>query len=166
MNSWGFFCDFFFFCFGFGFLFFPSFFWTQGWASEALPGGCVVVPSSSGFWRNSGKLLKIEVGGTEGARFVTRDVGRLWRVFLGLFMNRFGAAFGALVITLGGSYRALVMLWNLELNQGNGCCKDFGVGWTVDFASSFGIRLSFKEDLSPAAMRWPFLSWILSSFVA
>jgi hypothetical protein len=149
------------------FFVFFSFFWTQVWASEALPGGCVVVPSSSAFWRNSGKLLKIEVQGTERVRFVTRDVGGGCEDFSwGFSWTDLEPHFGALVITLGGSYRAPVMLWNLEFNQGNGCCKDFGVGWTVDFASSFGIRLSFKEDLSPAAMRWPFLSWILSSFVA
>jgi phosphate/sulfate permease len=158
MNSWGFFAIFFLFSFWFFFFFFLFLldsslsYWSF---ARGMCGGSFIFG-----------LLKIEAGGTEGARFVTRDVGRLWRFFFGLFMNRFGAAFWSLVITLGGSYRALVMLWNLELNRGNGCCKDFGVAWTVDFASSFGIRLSFKEDLSPAAMRWPFLSWILSSFVA
>lgn len=166
MNSWGFFAIFFVFVLVLVFYLFPLSFGLKAELLKLCQGDVWWFLHLRAFEETLEKLLKIEVGGTEGARFVTRDVGRLWRVFLGLFMNRFGAAFGALVITLGGSYRALVMLWNLELNQGNGCCKDFGVGWTVDFASSFGIRLSFKEDLSPAAMRWPFLSWILSSFVA
>ncbi len=87
MNSWGVFSIFF--CFFFGSLSF-------GLKSELLKlcqGDVWWFLHLRPFEETLGKLLKIEAGGTEGARLVTRDVGRLWRYFFGLLMNRFGAAF-------------------------------------------------------------------------
>ncbi len=70
------FCDFFFFSFWLCF-FFPL---SLGLKSELLKlcqGDVWWFLHLRPFEETLGKLLKIEAGGTEGARFVTRDVGRL-----------------------------------------------------------------------------------------